>query len=111
MRERHQRRQSIGGRRGKTWARRRKPVVLEFVGSIDEEFIVDDRSTGAGARPVVVEAVFYTAVLLQIVECVVIPIAVITPSRTVPVIGTGLCHNVELPASRMPVLGGELIGE
>jgi hypothetical protein len=48
---------------------------------------MNDWAAGACARSVIVEAVFFSALLFQIVQRVIIAVAVVSPSRAVPVVG------------------------
>src|SRR5262249_50514674 len=72
---------------------------------------MDDRSTRARSRTVVVIAVFLSAVFLQIVKGVVIAVAVESPTGAMPVVGAGLGHDIELAARGMSVFCGKLIGQ
>src|SRR5262249_55217092 len=65
VRECHQSSQSVRGRRRKTRARGGQSIVLEFVRPIHEEFIADDRPARTRACPVIIEAIFFSALLFQ----------------------------------------------
>src|SRR5215467_7460146 len=85
--------------------------VLKFVSAKDEPLVVHDGAACGNAGAVVIEAVLQAGVFLLVVKGVVVAVAVVTPSRSVPVVGAGLGDGIEDPAGRVPVFGAELVGE
>ena len=111
----HQLRQSCRSRHGYRCALRCQPFVLEFISSINEKFIPENGPADISACAVVVEArqvrdgSGLEQILLLIIGRVVIAVAVVPPTPSVPIVGPGLCHDVELAAGGMAVFGAELI--
>jgi len=116
--ERHELRHAVCRRREYCRALRPQPFVLEFVGSIDKEFILKDCSSRACTKAVVIKAVldisgegFRTESSgYLLVRCrVEIPVAGVPPSGAVSIVRSGLGYDVELPAGRMAIFRAELV--
>ncbi len=90
---------------------------MKFVSAVDEKLVALDGTADAAAETVIVETIELSrltgleTLLHQVIRCVVVPIAVELPTRSVPAIRAGLGDDVENAAGGVAVLGAELIGE